>query len=231
MKRFRWLPLLALLCIMLSFFYFHLYRFFTFESLRVHRHLLIEWTQAHYCLTVVCYMLVFIILASSLIPMALFLTLTGGFLFGIWFGALFAISSAVIGGMLFVLAMKTALSDWFEKKAGAWLLRMEEGIEENAFNYLLTMRLIPVFPFWLVNLGSALFNVRLSIFIGATVLGMIPATLIYASVGNNLGSLFEMNQTPDINIIFQPHFLFPLLGLAALSIVPAVYRQFKNQNY
>lgn len=228
-KLTRLLPLIILMITLFLFFYFHLYQYINFESLKKHRQLLLTWTREHYFLTVFIYILVYIIGVAASIPGAIFFTLAGGFLFGIWFGTLYVVIGATIGASILFLAVKMAFADWFAKKSAKWMKQMEQGFRENAFNYLLTLRLIPLFPFWLVNIISALLNVRLSTFVAGTFLGIIPGSFIYASVGHNLGSLFDANQPPNLNVIFTPSIFLSLLGLATLSLLPVLYKFYENK--
>ncbi len=106
---------------------------------------------------------------------------------------------------------------------------MEAGFQKNALNYLLVLRLVPLFPFWLVNLVPAFLGVPLRTYILGTFLGIIPGTFVYASVGNGLGAVFDMGEKPDLGIILSPEVFGPLLGLAALSLVPIAYRKFRHR--
>jgi len=106
---------------------------------------------------------------------------------------------------------------------------MEAGFRKNAFNYLMVLRLVPLFPFWLVNLAPALLDVRLSTYVVATFFGIIPGTFVYAHVGAGLGAVFESGREPDLGVIFQPAVLVPILGLAALSLAPIAYQKFKGR--
>jgi len=96
----------------------------------------------------------------------------------------------------------------------------------DAFNYLLVLRLVPIFPFWLVNLVPALVGVRLPTYVLATFLGIVPGTFVYASLGNGLGSLVE---EPDLAIIFRPSLLVPIVGLALLALVPVGYKHWRSK--
>ncbi len=106
---------------------------------------------------------------------------------------------------------------------------METGFRENALSYMLVLRLVPIFPFWLVNLVPAFLGVRLRTYALATCLGIVPGTLVYASIGNGLGAIFDMGGEPDLRIIFQPAVLLPLLGLAALALLPVAYRRLRRR--
>ncbi|MHB1947877.1 MAG: TVP38/TMEM64 family protein [Gammaproteobacteria bacterium] len=224
----RWIPLVLLMGSFFLFFYFRLDKYISFESLKNNRQLLLRWTNEHYFLTASIYILIYVVGVAISIPGAVFFTLVGGFLFGILLGTLYVVMSATIGATILFMAVKMALADWVAKKSGKWVKQMEKGFQENAFNYLLTLRLIPIFPFWLVNIIPALLGVRLITFVSATFLGIIPGAFIYTSVGNSLGSLFDSNQTPNLNIIMQPNIFLPLLGLAVLSVLPVIYKRFKR---
>lgn len=227
----RWIPLIILLIVLSFFFYFRLDKYVSFESLKNHRQLLLHWTSEHYFLTVSIYILIYIVGVAVSIPGAVFFTLAGGFLFGIWLGTLYVVIGATMGAIILFIAVKMALADWVLQKSSKWIKQMEKEFQENAFNYLLTLRLIPIFPFWLVNVISALLDVRLATFVSATFLGIIPGAFIYASVGHGLSTLFDSNQLPNLNIIFTPPILLPLLGLAILALLPVLYKFYKSKFY
>ncbi|WP_226905551.1 TVP38/TMEM64 family protein [Legionella antarctica] len=170
----------------------------------------------------------YILCIAASIPGALFLTLTGGLLFGPIWGTVYVVISATIGSTLVFLMVKFAFSDWVAKRATKWINRMRRGFKHHAFSYLLILRLIPLFPFWVVNIVPALLGIETKIFILATFLGIIPGSLIYSSVGGSLNYLFERGQTPDLKIIFSPELFLPLLGLALLSLSPVLYKKIKG---
>ena len=104
---------------------------------------------------------------------------------------------------------------------------MEDGFRANAVSYMLVLRLVPLFPFWLVNLVPAFLGVSTRTYVISTLVGIMPGTFVYASLGNGIGHLIDAGQTPDLSIIFAPEVLGPLIGLAALSLVPVIYKRFK----
>lgn len=106
---------------------------------------------------------------------------------------------------------------------------MQQGFQENAFSYLLFLRLVPIFPFWLVNIVPALLGISKQTFVIATFLGIIPGSFIYVLVGNGLGHVLDANKTPNLRIIFDPEVLIPLLALALISLIPVGYKHFKNK--
>lgn len=224
----RFIPLFVLLVALALFFYFRLYEYLNFTTLEKHHLQLQQWTTQHYFLAVIGFMLIYIIAVAVSIPGVLFLTILGGFLFGPVWGVVYVVISATIGAVLIFMAVETALGKWLESKASGWVAKMEKGFQENAFNYLLILRLVPLFPFFIVNIVPALLNVRLRIFVLATFFGIIPGSFVYALVGNGLGHVFSLGQTPDLGIIFSPAILMPILGLALLSLIPLIYKKIKS---
>ncbi len=228
---YKILPLLILLISLALFFYFRLYQYLTFAALQQHRNFLHQWTSQHSVLAPLIFMGTYIIAVAISIPSATIITLLGGFLFGIVFGTLYVVISATIGAISIFLAARSAFHALFFAKAKPWLEKMEKGFQKNALQYLLFLRLVPLFPFWLVNIVPALLNVRLRTYIIATFLGIIPGVLIYVSVGNGLDTLFQSGHSPDLGIIFKPAILLPLFGLAILSLIPVIYRKWKETHY
>lgn len=225
----KWLPLVLILLCLSLFFYFNLQRFLSFDALKQHRRMLQTWTERHYLLAVIGFVSIYTISIAVSIPGATFLTLAGGFLFGIVWGSVFVVFSATLGATIIFLAVRSALSEWVAAKTGTWVEKMRTGFQRGAFEYLLFLRLVPVFPFWVVNIVPGLLGVRASTFIIATFFGIIPGSIVYVSLGNGLGYLFDQDQTPNLGIIFEPHILVPLLLLAALSIMPVIYRAIKRK--
>lgn len=226
----RALIMAVFVLIFASFFYFHLYHFLTFNALKDYRQQLLNWTETHYLATVVSFIGLYIIAVAASIPGAVFLTLGGGFLFGVVLGTVYVVIAATLGAVVLFLAVKTTLGPWFAKRASGWVKKFEQGFKKNAFNYLLTLRFIPLFPFWLVNIASALLDVPLSTFVCATVLGIIPGSLVYVLLGNSLGYVFDRGQTPNLGIIFTLPILLPLIALGLLSLLPIAYKSLKGKS-
>ncbi|KTC95261.1 MULTISPECIES: TVP38/TMEM64 family protein [Legionella] len=226
----RLLPLLILLLLLFLFFYFRLGQYLSFDSLKEHRTQLITWTKTHYLATVLAFMGTYILTVAIAVPGALFLTLTSGFLFGIFWGTLYVIISATIGATLLFLAVHSALGEWLSQKTTQWITKMKKGFHENAFSYLIILRLIPVFPFWAINIVSGLLKVKPKTFILATFIGIIPGAFIYAMIGNSLGLIFDRNEKPDLHIVFSPEILLPLIALALLLFLPIIYHQLKEKH-
>lgn len=221
----RWLLLILLLIGFCLFFYFHLYEYLSFATLKSYHDSLSSWANQHYLLAVLVYMSIYTLIAAMSLPGAIFITLAGGFLFGP-IATIYVVISATLGASILFLAVRSALGEWLASKASGWVAKMEKGFHENAFNYLLVLRLIPIFPFWVVNIVAALFALELRTFVLATFIGIIPGSFIYVLVGNSLNVVFHSNQTPNLHIIFTPPILLPLLGLAILALLPVIYKRY-----
>jgi uncharacterized membrane protein YdjX (TVP38/TMEM64 family) len=160
------------------------------------------------------------------------LSVAGGFLFGSVFGAAWIVIGATIGATTLFLVAKTALGEPLRLRFASQIKRMEEGFQANAFSYLLLLRLVPLFPFWLVNLAPAFLGVSVVTFVVTTFIGIIPGSFVFASIGNGLNALFEAGEEPDLGLVAllsRPDFYIPIAGLAVLSLIPVVYRMFAKK--
>jgi uncharacterized membrane protein YdjX (TVP38/TMEM64 family) len=225
----RFLPLALLAAGLIAFFALGLQRYVTFEALADHRATLLAWVAKHPLLAPLIYVLSYIVVVAFSLPGGVLLTLTGGFLFGTVAGGVCALIGATIGATAVFIAARTALGGLLRAKAGPALQRMEAGFRRDAFSYLLVLRLVPIFPFFLVNLVPAFLDVPLRIYVLATAIGIIPATFVFASVGSGLGAVFDEGRTPDLGLIFTAPILLPILGLAVLALIPVVYRRLKGE--
>lgn len=222
----RGLPLVMVLGGIIAFFYFDFTRYLSLENLRDHQQLLTTWTRGHVALAVMVYIVSYVCTILFAMPTSGVFMLTAGLMFGFRLGFVCALISALLGAILFFLIIKYTLSDWVRNKMGERVKNFEKGFQQDAFHYILTLRLIPVFPFSIVNLASALFNVKLRSFSLATVLGLLPATFIYVSIGGNLSVIFSQQATLDVNMFFQPRIIVMFLAMALLAIMPVVYKYF-----
>jgi uncharacterized membrane protein YdjX (TVP38/TMEM64 family) len=221
----RFLPLAILVLAIVPVFAFGFDDYLRFEQLRQNRTQLLDFVGRHAALAPLLFMAIYVAVIALSIPGGAVLTVAGGFLFGVALGTLYVVIAATIGAAVVFLAAKTAFGDSLRRKAGPWLRRMEDGFRENALNYLLFLRLVPIFPFWLVNLVPALLGVPFRTYVTATFFGIIPGSLVYASVGNGLGAVFDAGATPDVGVIFKPAIILPLIGLAILAILPVAYKK------
>ena len=229
-KRFeakKIVPLLVLVAGLIAFFAFDLDQYLTFEALRENRAWLLDHVENSAVLAALVFIGIYITVVAFSLPGGAVMTITGGFLFGQVLGTLYVVFAATIGATILFLAAKTALGDYLRAKAGPFLRKMEEGFRENAMNYLLVLRLIPLFPFFIVNLVPAFLGVSLRVFVIATFIGIIPGSFVFIAVGTGLGSIFDSGEEFTASGILTPEILTALIGLAILAIVPIVYKRIK----
>ena len=206
-----------------AFFYFDRGRFLSLNSLKEHRDQLLAFTEAHYVTAVGLFIMVYIAVTGLSLPGAVIMTLTGGFLFGSVLGTLFVNVGATTGATLAFLAARYLLRDWVEQKFGNTLGPIQAGFSKNAFNYLMTLRLIPLFPFFLVNMVSGLTRVSLGTYVTATAIGIIPGCFVFAYAGRQLGSINSLQEIASPKVLLA----FTLLGL--LAMMPILFRKFANK--
>jgi len=204
-----------------AFFYFDLWAFLSFDYLKQNRDRLLDYTHANYGVAVVIFIGVYIAQTAFSLPGGLILTLAGGFLFGSVLGTLFVNLGATTGATLAFLAARYVLRDWVESRFGAKLNAIQTGFEQNALSYLLTLRLIPLFPFFLVNLASGITRVKTGVYVMATAVGIIPGSFVYAYAGRQLGGIDSPAE------IASPRVLLAFVFLGALALLPVAYKKFK----
>jgi uncharacterized membrane protein YdjX (TVP38/TMEM64 family) len=210
---------LVIVCAIGAFFYFDLGRYLSLDTLKENRDHLLAFTEANYTVSVALFILVYIVVTGLSLPGAVILTLAGGFLFGSVLATLYVNLGATTGATLAFLAARYVLRDWVEHKFGRWLEPLQQGFAKNAFSYLLTLRLIPLFPFFVVNLVSGLTRMNVGTYAAATALGIIPGSFVYAYAGRQLGTINSLKEIASPNVIAA----FVLLGL--LALVPIIYKK------
>lgn len=223
----RLVPIAVLVAGLILFFAFDLHHYITLETLKAQREWLSRQVTENAVLTAAVYILVYVVIAAFSLPIATLATITGGFLFGLVGGTAYSVVGATLGATILFVAAKTAFYDLLHAKAGAAVHKMEEGFREDALSYMLVLRLVPLFPFFVVNIVPALLGVSLRVFVIGTFFGIIPGAIVYTSVGNGLSALLDAGQDPDFGIVWSPSVFGPLIGLALLAAVPVVYRHLK----
>ena len=203
----------------------------TFAALAENREALLAFRDANYLATVAAFMAAYVVIVAFSLPGATVATLTGGFLFATFPGVLFNVAAASIGAVLIFLAARMGLGERLAARMDASegaVKRIKAGIDANQWEMLFVMRLVPVVPFFVANLVPSFVGVPLTRFAITTFLGIIPGALVYTSVGAGLGEVFARGETPDLGIIFEPHILLPILGLAALALLPMALRALRG---
>lgn len=210
-----------------TFFGLELNMYLTFDALRANRALLTAFVAENALSASLLFGLVYTAVVAMSVPGGAVLTVSGGFLFGTVAGTSLVVVAATIGATLVFLIAKTAFGDPLRAKAGPFLKRMEAGFRENALSYLLVLRLIPLFPFFVVNLVPAFLGVTLRTYVLGTFVGIIPGSFVYTSVGAGLGSVFDRSEEFSPSSVLTPEILSALIGLAILAMLPVVYRKIK----
>jgi uncharacterized membrane protein YdjX (TVP38/TMEM64 family) len=216
------------------------------ESLVRNRAAIDDFVASHRLLAVLSYMGLYIVTVALSVPGAVFLTVTGGFLFGLVLGASAAVISATIGATLIFLAARTALGDPLLRRAGPRASQLARGFRDDAFSYLLFLRLVPAFPFFLVNLVPAFAGVRLGPFIAATAIGIIPGAIVFALAGVGLDSMIAAQKNSydqciaagglDCRLAFDPadvltpQLIAALVGLGLLALMPVVVKYWRARS-
>ena len=219
----RLLPLLVL--VVLAVAGFVLLRGIGWESLARHQGVLLEWVQAHPVGSAGLYLLAYILTAALSLPQAALLTVAGGLLFGTVAGGILTVTGATIGASILLVVVRSAFGQILERNRHRIPAPVQDRLTRDGFSYLLALRLVPLFPFWLVNLAAAVAGIRLMVFFPATLLGIAPASFVLSSIGAGVGSILAEGRTPDLSVLFSPRVLLPLAGLAVLSLVPVLLRR------
>ncbi|HET7409223.1 MAG TPA: VTT domain-containing protein [Paracoccaceae bacterium] len=222
-KAGRWLLLAALLAGAAAAFWLAGDRL-NYAALQENHRELEAWRDRNTGLAIALFVAVYVGAVAFSVPGAVWLTLIGGFLFGIIGGAALAVVSATIGATLIFLAARTVLAEPLRRRAGGWIGRLERGFRQGEASFLLIMRLVPAVPFWIANLAPAFLGARPRTFVWTTFVGIVPGTLVTVSIGAGLGEQLDRGERPDLGVVFEPHILGPLLGLAALAALPLVLR-------
>ena len=225
----RVVPLVLLAVGLAAFFVFDLNQYVSLDALKTHRETLQSWVVNYGVLTAAIFMLVYALAVAFSVPGAVFITIAGGFMFGPYLGTVYVVVGATIGAVGVFLAAKYALGDVLRARAGPDIKRMEAGFRENEMSYLLILRLVPLFPFWLVNLVPAFLGVSLRTYTISTLLGIIPGAFVYALVGDGAGAVLDAGGDLNLGIIFEPRFLAPIIGLAVLACIPIVYKKIRGR--
>jgi uncharacterized membrane protein YdjX (TVP38/TMEM64 family) len=199
------------------------------ETLNAYRADLLAFVAAHRAVALAAFMLVYTAGVALSIPAWGLLTVLGGFLFGPWIGTAAVVSSAAVGGTIVFLATRYAFGDLLRARAEPLLRAFGAESNADAFSFILALQLMPVFPFFLINLGAAFLPVTTRTFFAATVLGLIPGTLVYATLGAGLGDAIEASTVDPLAAAREPTVVGGLTGLALLALVPIAYRRFKRR--
>lgn len=237
----RWAPLIVIVGLMLLGFAMGWHKYLSLSELIRQRTMLQAYVTDNIGMALGTYVLIYVAATAMSLPGAVILTIAGGFLFGAAFGAATTVFAATIGATLIFCAARTALAETLRRKAGPLMAKLADGFRENALSYLLFLRLVPAFPFWLVNIASALFDVKLRVFVIGTFIGIIPGTIAFAFVGAGLGSLIEAQEVAnpgcadagtcaiDPMALATPELLGAFAALGIIAILPVLVKKLRRK--
>ncbi len=241
----RYLPLVVLAVVIAIVFANGWHRYLSLEQIAEHRETLREYVSANYVLAVLAYLALYIVIVALSVPGGALLTITGGFLFGVFVGGLATVVGATIGASIVFLIARTSLGETLAERAGPWMKKLSDGFHSDAMSYLLFLRLVPAFPFWLVNLAPALLGVPLVTFVIGTFVGIIPGTFAFAFVGAGLDSIIDKERTEfetcvaekgadggcsfslDPGSVLTPTMIAAFVILGIVAVIPVVLKKFR----
>ena len=223
MNKKKLLILLFVAALIVLFFYFHLGRYLSLESLKANRNALLQFYAAHKSAMVVGFIGVYVVQTALSLPGATILSLAAGAVFGNIRGTIFVNIGATLGATIAFLLARYLLRDLIQKRFGSRLDGINTELEAAGFNYLLFLRLVPIFPFFLINLGAGMTRIPLRAFFWGTMLGIIPGSFVYCNAGASLASINRVGEIASPRVLGS----FALLGLFAL--VPVFYKKLRRK--
>ena len=240
----KYLPLLIIVAIFALFFLLGFDEYLTFNALSENRDSLLSYVEQHYVLALLIYLGFYVIAVAASLPGGLLLTISGGFLFGWVVGGLVTVIAATIGATILFVVAATSVGNTLRQRAGPWLKKLEAGFQDNALSYLLFLRLVPAFPFWLVNIAPAFLGVSLRTYVIGTFVGIIPGTFVFAFLGTGLDSIIVEQQEKvaickasgqaiceesfQLGSLFTTEIVLSFVALGVISLLPIVIKRFRR---
>jgi uncharacterized membrane protein YdjX (TVP38/TMEM64 family) len=242
----KYLPLLVILAIFASFFLFGLDEYLSFKALSENRDKLLDFVDQNFAAAIALYLILYALSVAASLPGGLLLTISGGFLFGWFVGGFVTVFAATLGATALFLIAATSVGEIFRRKAGPWLKKLEKGFEDNAMSYLLFLRLVPAFPFWLVNIAPAFLGVTLRTYVIGTFIGIIPGTFVFAFLGSGLDSVIVEQQEKlaackasgqtvcsenfDLGSLVTKEIILSFVALGVVALLPILIKKLRKSS-
>ena len=240
----RWAPLAVLVLAIVTAYSLGLHRYLTLDTVATNRDELLRFVNGNLAVAMLIFMVAYAAAVALSLPGALLLTIVGGFLFGWLLGGTMTVVAATAGAVVVFLIARTSLGETLAGRAGPWMDRLRNGFRENAFSYLLFLRLVPVFPFWLVNIAPALAGVPLPVYVITTFIGIIPGTFAFAILGSGLDSIIAAQKQTfdqcvaargadqcefslDASALVTPQLLAAFVALGFVALIPVAVRKWR----
>lgn len=220
----RFAPIIALATAALVVLGLDLDAYISLAQLAAHEAELKHFAASAPVLAAGIFVTLYIVIVALSLPLATIMTLSGGLIFGTGLGWAFTLMGATLGACVIFLATKTAIGDSLRARTDGHLKQFEQGFARHAASYLLFVRFVPLFPFFVVNIASALVGAGFWVFALTTAIGIAPGSFVYAALGNGMGLILAQGGQPDMGIIFNPAIWLPLAGLGVLSLAPIAGR-------
>ena len=242
----RFAPVAVVLLAMVVVFASGAHRHLSLETLVRHRMAIDAFMDHHMVAALGAFVAIYIVVVSLSIPGALFLTITSGILFGTLIGGAASVIGATTGATVIFLVARSACGENLVRRAGPLACKLAAGFRADAFSYLLFLRFVPAFPFFLVNLVPAIAGVKLRTFVAATAIGIVPATFAFAFFGSGLDSVLAAQEGPyraclaagrtecpihfDIGALVTPQLLAAFAALGALALIPVLVKRLRARH-
>ena len=201
----------------------------SFESLKENRAKIAEFRDKNFTLSIISFWIFYVTLVVFSLPGAAVASVSGGFLFGLGGGLIINVTAASTGAtLLFVLVRYGVKSFNYNKSTtfnSNFVFRIKNALTINQVSIMLILRLVPVVPFFLANILPALVGVKLFNFIWTTIIGIIPGGIVFTWIGVGVGEVFDRNEYPNLELLYSPVILGPILGLVALLMLPMIMRR------
>lgn len=225
------IPLFLIIILMGVAYFFGLHDYLSFQSLKEHRNVLLVLVETYPVLAPLFYIVFYAVSTALSVPGGIFLSLFGGFLFPQPFSTIYVVLGATLGAIILFLAASTAIGETLKHRAGPLLQKMRAGFQEDAAHYLLFLRLVPIFPFWMVNLAPAFFGVSLITFAWTTFFGIIPGAFVFTQAGVGLGAILDSGETLSVETIFNNQIKIALVALGLFALLPVVIKKLRKRKH
>ena len=238
----KWAPLVILACLGLIAYAMGWHENVTLSNLIINRAAMHEYVNNNFWVSASAYLGLYTIATALLFPAASLLTIAGGLVFGAMLATVVTDIGATLGATILFLTVRSSFGSFLSERAGPFLAKLSDGFKSNAFSYLLFLRLVPAFPFWLVNIAPAFFNVPVKTYVIATGIGILPGTFAYALLGEGLDSLIAAQEMAnpgcaqagtceiDLSAAVTPEIVAAIVGLIVVSILPIAIKKWRARN-
>lgn len=226
----RWLLVLIILSAPLGFHLFDMDNWLSIDLLQQHSLWLGRWVNTHYVLSIVIYMLVYLLVVLLMLPIEFILMLLSGYFYGFWVGTVYVISVLMLAGILQYYLVRSVLGEMMSRVGARWVQALRGELNKNVFLSILVLRLLPIFPYWMINIVAALLNLPIRAYIWLTFIGVIPSSMVYVWLGRELEAALDQAHPIGWSFWLQPTVLFPLGLWSSLALIAWIYHRWINCN-